>query len=1291
MAERFLITLLLATAALAQSPPDRTRVTVPLQVDASRNVRITNGIVELARFPTQPSGSDFLCLEAEHYDAINWQPLHDAALSNERIEVVREKMLTRGYFPDRTASGDAHIARASALSYATRFQIPGKYTIWIRLRRPGPGTWAFDQQVDRREPTRVIHEWTGSREWSWQKTGTTRIAQPAGVTLTITNLHDGQAIDKILFHRDPEFKPDGTGPDPTPSKTARLGEIVLRAVRPAAARHWGEVRFDPPPPSGVVPGVGPGVGRDTSRDPDRFTIEYSVDRAGTWQSLPAGGRLGRAPATLLLRLTLRAARAGESLSVPLPTLTAIASPGRWHVISDGTHDYLFNRRDGSLTGIQARLGATGSTTTVIPPGTSMDMFRLGVRPDHTPPARIKWLEFKDFALTDRALSGDHATFSYRSNRLPIFVEVTYRLNPGGYLDAGITVRNDHEHDVLRVEFPRLNGVRIGDSPADDRLIWPHGTGRIIRKPYKRKHTALYPRAAVGFVDLYDSNAGFYLATHDHQLVSTVLKATPNRRRNALNFTITKRDRVGGRGGEAHFPLAFGIHRGTWHHGADWYRQWFYAHFQNAPRPDWLAESDGWLMANPTFTKVNYAHLPEFVFRQAIRLGFRHVQMWGTTLNHPCPTYYYPPHFAGGPDAFARGNGWWKQRGGVVGYYIQGNKVNTYAFHPDHPLYFKTLWSDIPAYGRPPGWDTGASWKWIEENAHYGPNRKKPAIPVGKWRKKKRWPVVYPISHLTMSPYSLVFQDWLKFWVVDKFVGDFNCGAVYLDTFHINAERPEFNLYLKMHGQGRGGHLRHLFAKRLWAEGRRLNPDWLPVMEMQCDAYGVYLAYMIGGSAKDSEMLRYTHPEHVTFEGQSGGGWGRKRFKRFNSAWMYGSRLDHRGLEAWTVEVIRMRNWITRWINGSRFLDDLGLTIEQPGEPGDGRRPEIRGKLHRVMTANGTRGFLATFWNTRRREAFPDNPVLKRRAEWRDANVSIDLGPMAEVDHTVTRPEDWIPKRAFLIDLNRIPRPIDFEVVGTTVKFQLPPRQVNGVLFVVEARGEHALLVRTDQQDFRQMDVHLINAGNEPLDLAVRARAETFDFVKPGESLTLGPGRYGRVTLPYPGDRPPATTELVLVEVEADGTTRTIRTGAYPFLDDASFEIDQIGKYSERHKTDGLRSRVLRNTSRLEFRLEPDRKYRMTFNLRPPTTMTRTYVRFGHIERKDSRIGGIQLRFRHRVRFRKHGWTPVKMTFSTPEMYHDGWLRIEMRRGQRVLIDDVRLETLDDQVPVRYKPAYHKGY
>lgn len=1277
------------------------RLEVPLVAERIVGAAIKSGEIELLdSVVMQTDDSDCIVLEAENYDDIYWQQVDQDTTNSESVMDAIRELGSKKSNPDPDASGGQCLERVSSASYPFFVSNTGTYTVWMRLWRPNAGGWVFKCQVDDMDTVKIVLDAKDLRQWYWQKVGTYDLSMGSH-TFIFGDLHNGKKIDKIVFHRDPDFVPDGVGPDATRPGRIDKGTVVFNTYRPSGNVTWRKIHLPRLNNKGSV------------------IVEYSFDDGKNWTVaggdflLPSDVRAE----SLKVRLLVETDPDGRNPRLGIPSILLDADRREYPVLENDRVRYTFSRRLGAIAGMEL----LNPHTVLMPGGVDNEVFALTVAPDvegveyradvkfdpknyPAPPPAFRLTE-KDFHAPECEVGASSVTFDFKAREYPIAVKIAYTLNARGYLDAVIDVKNDHVDDILEVEFPKVGTIRVGGDSRDDTLIWPAGTGKKYVNPTTQGSLAAgYPHAVVCYFDLYDSTAGFYMGSHDPELVSTDLIAVPDASRTWMQFAITKKDRIRAKGGKISLPLVMGVHHGDWHIAATWYKAWFDTVFGRAVWPEWTKECDGWHFANISFSRPHFHFdwLPDFIFRKAIRLGLIHAQIWGTDTANSCNCYYYPPDDVGGPAAFAAANKWWKDRGGVVGYYVLPQGPSDWHFHDRSKDHFGTPWQDMPDWACPPGKKEGKSWEWAIRHQRYDrPDRRPHPGDTARWDndlKKFESRVIgtfqgaegdakveyevknYPWGYIAMSMYSEWWRDWLTFWVCDKYVRDWHCRAVYLDTYHTGGNKPDYNPYLGLHGDGRGGYLRSQLAKRIRDVGLKYDPMWLPVLEMQCDAYQVYMAQQVGSSSMDSEMMKFTHPDHMQYEGQTGAGWGAKRFKRFNSCWMYGNRLDHREPEGWAVEIIRMRQWITRWINEARFMDDLGLEIDDP---------RVTGRIHRVLHANGSRGFLVNFWNTVRREHFPDNSTI-RGVAWHPTRVSVKLSPLAEIDGTGTKPEDWIPERAVLIDMNRKPQNIHFDVVWRAgvphVEFMLPARQVNGVLFVKKAEGPQSFLARVDQRHFKQTDVHIFNPGVKTLKGTVSVKAEQLRYKTAQKTYTVEPGELVTLSFEYADGRPPVMTELVLVDIEANGAKRQIRAGAYPFMDDPSFEVGTIRHdYDDSVAFDGKHSVKAAGRKKFSIYLEGNTKYKIGFMIRGAGAAGGGTLLYDGTRGPQSEVDGTTLRFQKGFSYAKDEWRKVEFTFLTPEMYYDGTVDIRLRGKDVAHIDDMRIEVLPDDAKVEYVP------
>ncbi|MFW5798651.1 MAG: hypothetical protein ACOCXX_03250, partial [Planctomycetota bacterium] len=795
------------------------RLVVPLEVDSASGAAVKGGRIELFNsIPRQPDEGKLIVLEAERYDDVTWQAANTKTMVSENWIAEVQARGAKTSFPDPKASEGAYVERASSLSYPFYVTTPGTYTIWMRMWKPSDAFWCFNRQVNDTALGRfVLGRRQKTKVWYWEKMEAVELHRGNNIFF-VQSLHGGKRLDKLVFSRDPDFVPRGEGPERTPEGKLDEGTVTFKALHPAGVSAWHRIA----------------AGRQNQAG--RVKLHYSFDDGATWMQAGADGRIAtprdEVPKTLNVKLEVARDPAGQSPVLGIPEVVFSGPASAYPQLRCETATYTFSARTGALSGMVVHTG--DDDTVIMAPGCDRGAFRMRVKPNVDPPVEGQWLEFDAFELTGSTPGDTSIGFTYKGKEIPVEVRLTWSLTEAGYLNVDATVTNNHSADVVEIELLRLGRCRIGEASSDDTLIWPVGTGKKYAAPTGAGRLVMtYPKAAVGYFDLYDDEAGLYVASQDPGLISTVMEASPDTSRTWMTFTMTKRDRVKAGGSKKTYRVTVGAHRGDWHAGADWYRAWFDTAFERTSWPDWLKESDGWQFANLTFSVPHYDTLPENVFREAIRNGFRHVQVWGTNFSTGGGgNFYTPPKFLGGADAFAAANKWWKDHDGIVGYYLFPNGINAWVMWPKHTEYFGVPWSEFPKWQQPPGWDgKDGSWEWATRNAHYTWKRIPPQPDKKGWAKWKKHPrnrhdgfAPHPV--IGMCPVAEPWLQWYKTWVVDHYVGKFHTGSSYNDTMHYGAEDPMYNPYLGLHGEGHGGHARQRWARDIRNSARKLNPDYV---------------------------------------------------------------------------------------------------------------------------------------------------------------------------------------------------------------------------------------------------------------------------------------------------------------------------------------------------------------------------------------------------------------------------------------------------------------------------------
>ncbi len=191
-------------------------------------------------------------------------------------------------------------------------------------------------------------------------------------------------------------------------------------------------------------------------------------------------------------------------------------------------------------------------------------------------------------------------------------------------------RNLTEATITEVRFPVLNGMWLGESSADDTLVYPQWAGMKYENPqdyfnhpltvldwrwqeyeYRyvtdgvvshdalksrglRGQACLYPGdMSMSWMDLYDQNGGLYFGVHDADARACRMEAGVDAPTNpglclAANFGV----RIG-KGEQYQTPLVLtAFHAGDWHAGADIYRA-----FRRPTLPP-MREHPAWMLTSP---------------------------------------------------------------------------------------------------------------------------------------------------------------------------------------------------------------------------------------------------------------------------------------------------------------------------------------------------------------------------------------------------------------------------------------------------------------------------------------------------------------------------------------------------------------------------------------------------------------------------------------------------------------------------------------------------------------------
>ena len=184
--------------------------------------------------------------------------------------------------------------------------------------------------------------------------------------------------------------------------------------------------------------------------------------------------------------------------------------------------------------------------------------------------------------SDQAANITHERMDERVTFTATFPDMTvrYTYEPygrDGLLACRIRVDNRSDWAVTEVDFPRVfcPGL-LGDSSADDRLLYPLHDGGIAVDPYEKMMgtslSSTYPGSlSCQVMAFYDPEGGLVVANFDPtgEVKRLCAKSDLN-----MSLSVTQlRPVTPGANVVVDQPVVLGAFKGTWHDGAELYRKW----------------------------------------------------------------------------------------------------------------------------------------------------------------------------------------------------------------------------------------------------------------------------------------------------------------------------------------------------------------------------------------------------------------------------------------------------------------------------------------------------------------------------------------------------------------------------------------------------------------------------------------------------------------------------------------------------------------------------------------------
>jgi len=513
--------------------------------------------------------------------------------------------------------------------------------------------------------------------------------------------------------------------------------------------------------------------------------------------------------------------------------------------------------------------------------------------------------------------------------------------------------NDHLR-VYRVVFPILPDLCIGGKPAENFLARTYIQGELIPNPSTYSfvrpgrpgayiNVLTYPGwASMPWMDLYQAPkagrgaAGLYFASYDPTFNQTDLQTTADAKRGTITMSMRTFAYLEPEEKWQSQTFLVGAHAGDWHWAADRYRTDSAKWLIKRDVPDWIRDCDGWFgSGGPNY---RYADLPKML-EDARWLGLNYLQCWSEMLENVGPKksrkgyycFFLPDPVRGGEKDMAAGVGKVRRMGGHIGFYS-----NFWTFDADIHRGLQQWKDQIP-----------------------------PDVKVPHWREFRKYMSVFPDGHMRAGDFTRTgggyagscpgaegWRDYLKFWIVDKYVRQYGVDAWYVDSFPVTMFGAARICFSPHHAGGRphgvGPHLLK-FARMIRAKSDptvklAVSSESVGDVFMQYNSHALGLEMVAGLTRyQKPEIYTYTFPHHAIFSGSCNGSGralvhyypGLKKVTRaetFNRVFLMGYRFDVLGHRLnrknrdmlYLRSLIALRQKIKAHLYRSSLKDEIGL-------------------------------------------------------------------------------------------------------------------------------------------------------------------------------------------------------------------------------------------------------------------------------------------------------------------------------------------------------------------------------
>jgi len=1134
----------------------------PFEAEILNGCYTESGIVRLHReLPSQKNAENVVIAAAKPYRIFFQEDVFARKAGARSDELVQIKKSAVEYTPqnDDPEAKHGYIDYAKLASYQYQIKTPGKYTVWFRVWTPSVANWQFFVSDD--QGTRHVVGLKGfipaAKKWFWKK-GFTTWLNAGNHQIQIMQAMNGKRISAVLLTRDPSFVPSG---DVSPSVCRQItrGTVQFKTAAPFGLLQWSKL---------------------TAQTQGAVSFQISQDGGKTFSTLNGKDlkAYDKEPLTLKLILSRENGIEPEARNVQV---SYRYDEKQFCQLTAGNACYTFSRGSGALSGITN----TVTGTVIQPAGSDVSMFRLLLKTRGKNDKRC--LDMKDARLVRlKQISSKklEIVWDFPEEKIGVSFTVTAE---NDRLVWQIKVDNRHPStDVIEVEGPVLSELRISGDPASDILVWPFSAGEFIPCPAEKgEFSVTYPdHAGLPFAILTNGKESFYYACHDKKLLITEFSSAANASSNAVNLKICRRHRIPA-GTSKTDTFVTAVLNGTWHKGADLYRQYFYSVYpKNAYRP-WLRNSDAWFQGSSCghagLMKQHKDYTAfQLSFKAAAFLSLDYIQMWGSTFNGACPAYYLPRLDKGGEKMFAEQMKYWRGLGCHTGHYFFGNGIAPYYLLTD--LYFGVPWSKYPAEYRPP------SFEWYVKNREYISDsaevneaelRKKTAQINEVHRKNQivRGNYEESTGYMAMNWRNGEFAGFLYKWI-DIYVSRYHCDTAYLDTFAFRNRQADFNPYLQCNGEGDKPEFKRRFLDQLFTGMRKQEPEFCALTEGIADIFGTHLYFLLSGFARDPAVFRYTLPDQIIFQGSSNGLWSKPLTKKsILQAFLCGNRFDLVLIYPEIYYMLKLRQQISPFLNLAVFDDVKGVTVSDPAITVYVHK--ILPETEAIIPGGGTRAVTLAVGN-------PDG---------KSGTVTYEL------------PAGFLPDRAVICEIYKDPLPLKFQRDGRRITFPVPTGFASAVILIDTLKGAHRFTATAEQTSNNTAEVKVVNYTEKEITFTVDVGEQKKQLRVPGADSAAADFSFRPTAEPY---------RILPVLVTAPGMEPVRRiisigeTGQKIPMPELSAQ--RVGKnlhldfeetiYSTKGACTGKRGFLLQGNGkfrmhRIPLSLVPDAHYEMTMQIR----------------------------------------------------------------------------------------------